>query len=72
MENRRITAAREKTSAALNSDAIMKLRQDVNDQAGKYNTLIKKLTADSDDAARLKTEYDEVRAKIAALRAQAQ
>lgn len=69
IESKRIAAAREKIAAALNSDAIVTLRKQLNEQITQYNTRIKELTADSAEATRLKAEYDAVRAKVAELRA---
>ena len=68
VENKRIAEARSQVADALNNDAIVELRQEVNDVVTEYNELIKKLVAENEEAVRLKAEYDEVRAKITELR----
>ena len=69
IESKRIEAARDKVAEALNSEAIVSLRKEVNSAVTQYNELITKLVAGNEDAVRLKAEYDEVRAKIKELKA---
>ena len=69
VESKRVEDAREKVAAALNSDAIVALRKEVNDAVTQYNERITKLVAENEEAVRLKEEYDGVVAKIKELRA---
>ena len=68
IESKRVDAARDKVAEALNSEAIVALRKEVNDAVTQYNQLITKLVAENEKATALKAEYDEVRAKIKELR----
>jgi predicted nucleic acid-binding Zn-ribbon protein len=68
VESKRIEAARDKVAEALNSEAIVALRKEVNDCVTEYNALITKLVAENEEAVRSKAEYEEVKAKIKALR----
>lgn len=68
VENQRIEQARKEVAAALNNEEIVALREELNEKIVEYNTKIKSLTAESEEATGLKAQYDEVRAKIQALR----